>query len=77
VTRRFKEIDVRLHKRSYHGAWRDQGFCGGIYDEHSWLEKDQIFALLKSLGYQEIRTAHESLANPNGPSISIFARRVQ
>ena len=74
--RSFKDIDFRLHKRSYHGAWRDKSFCGGIHDEHTWMEKEQIFTLLKSVGYQNIQVAHESTANPNGPCISIFARRV-
>jgi hypothetical protein len=73
--RSFKDLDIRLHKRSYHGAWKDKSFCGGIFDEHSWLEKEQIFAVLKSVGYQDIRIAHESTTNPNGPSVSIFARR--
>jgi hypothetical protein len=77
TSRPFKDLDIRLHKRSYHGAWKDKSFCGGIYDEHFWLEKEQIFALLRSVGYQDIRVAHESIANPNGPSLSIFARRMQ
>jgi len=75
--RSFKDLDIRLHKRSYHGAWKDKSFCGGIYDEHSWLEKEQIFALLKSVGYQDMRVAHENTANPHGPCISIFARRAR
>jgi hypothetical protein len=75
ATQSFKGLDVRLHKRSYHDAWKDKSFCGGIYDEHSWLEKEHIFAVLKSVGYQDLRIAHESTSNPNGPSISIFARR--
>ncbi|HTR86444.1 MAG TPA: class I SAM-dependent methyltransferase [Reyranella sp.] len=74
--RPFKGLDIRLHKRGYHGAWRDKSFCGGIHDEHCWMEKDQILAVLKAAGYQDIRLAHESKANPNGPSISIFARRI-
>jgi hypothetical protein len=75
VTRPFNGLDIRLHRRSYHGAWRDKSFCGGIYDEHSWMEKEQIFALLKNVGYQDLRVAHESTANPHGPCLSIFARR--
>lgn len=75
--RPFNGLDIRLHKRSYHGAWKDKSFCGGIYDEHSWLEKEQLFALLKKVGYDDIQAAHESTANPHGPCISIFARRGQ
>lgn len=76
-TRPFRGLDVNLHKRSYHGAWRDKAFCGGMYDEHSWMEKDQIVAVLKLLGFDDVRTAQDNWANPHGPCISIFARRVR
>lgn len=76
-TRLFRGLDVNLHRRSYHGAWRAKSFCGGMYDEHSWMEKDQIVAVLKLLGYDDVRTAQDNWASPNGPSISIFARRVR
>jgi hypothetical protein len=54
--RPFKGVDIRLHKRSYHGAWRDKAFCGGIYDQHSWMEKSQILEILSLLGFEDIRT---------------------
>ena len=75
ASRPFHDLMIHLHQRSYHGAWRDKAFCGGIYDDHSWMEKDQILAVLDRLGYSDIRTAHEITGNPNGPCISIFARR--
>lgn len=68
-------LTVRLHKRSYHGAWRNKAFCGGMHDEHSWMELDQILAVLSVLGFHDIRTAHEMTDHPNGPSLSIFATR--
>ena len=73
----FKGVDVRLHKRSYHGAWLEKKFCGGIYDEHCWMEKGQILAVLKALGYKDVRVAHDLSDTPSGPCISIFARRAQ
>lgn len=76
-TRPFRGLDVKLHKRSYHGAWRDKSFCGGMYDEHSWMEKDQIVAVLNLLGYDDVQTAHDNWGNPHGPCISIFARRIR
>jgi hypothetical protein len=73
--RQFEDLSIRLHKRSYHGAWKDKAFCGGIYDEHSWMEKEQILTLLERVGYNDIRTTHEAPDHPNGPALSIFARR--
>jgi len=74
VARPFADLTIHLHRRSYHSAWRDQAFCGGMYDEHSWMEKDQILAVLGRVGYNDLRTAH-GYNNPNGPCLSIFARR--
>ncbi len=38
-----------------HGAWRNKAFCGGMHDVHRWLEKDDILALIKALGFADIR----------------------
>lgn len=68
-------IAVRLYRRSYYGAWNSKAFCGGMYDLHRWLEKDDIIALIHALGFDDVRIAHDEPAHPNGPSFSIFARR--
>lgn len=73
----YKGLDIRLHRRSYHGAWHDKAFCGGMHDEHSWMEKEQILEVLNRLGYKDVRVAHDAADHPNGPSISIFASRAQ
>jgi hypothetical protein len=69
-------IDVRMHKRSYHGAWQSKSFCGGMHDLHRWIEKKDILKLIHALGFADIRIEHDQLAHPNGPSFSIFARRI-
>ena len=71
----FKGVQVRLRKRSYWGAWRDKAFCGGPYDLHRWIERDSLFALLRALGFDDLRFAHDEPNHKNGPSMSIFARR--
>jgi hypothetical protein len=48
-----------------------------MYDDHSWMEKEQIVEILKRAGYEDVRTAHDNWANPHGPCISIFARRIK
>ena len=68
-------VQVRLYKRSYHGAWRNKSFCGGMHDIHRWLEKEDILALIRALGFSDIRIAHDEPAHQNGPSFSVFARR--
>ena len=74
-TQRLGEVSVRLYKRSYYGAWRSKSFCGGMHDIHRWLHKDDIVALISSLGFDDIRIEHDEPDHKNGPSFSIFARR--
>jgi hypothetical protein len=69
-------VQVRLYKRSYYGAWKSKSFCGGIHDLHRWIERDDIVALIKSLGFDDLRVAHDEPDHQNGPSFSIYASRV-
>lgn len=74
-TRTLGDVAVRLHRRSYYWAWVDPRFCGGMYDQHYWIEKEHIVAILARLGFDDVRIAHDEPAHPNGPSCSVFARR--
>jgi hypothetical protein len=71
----FQGRQVRLYHRSYHGAAQSTTFCGGMYDAHYWLERDDILTILAKLGFNDIRTEHEVTKHHLGPSLSIFARR--
>ena len=77
VTKRAHGIDIRLHERSYHEAWRDKKFCGGLNDTHYWMEKVQIFDLLRANGFSDLRVAMEQPDHPNGPSFCVFAKRTR
>jgi hypothetical protein len=68
-------IPIRLYRRSYHGAWRSKSFCGGMHDLHRWIDKDDIIALIRALGFDDVRIAQDEPSHKNGPSFSIFARR--
>lgn len=68
-------ISVRTFRRSYHGAWLNKSFCGGIHDVHRWMERDDILAVLQVLGFDDIRLGSEETDHPNGPSFCVFARR--
>jgi len=74
-TVRFKDIDVRLHFRSYYRAWQNTKYCGGPVDRHFWLEKSQLIAVLGALGFNSLAFSDVAPDHPNGPAISIFARR--
>jgi hypothetical protein len=66
---------ICLHGRRYFGAERAAIFCGGPEDLHYWMEKDAIIHVLHTFGFDDVRLAHDEPGHPNGPSISIFARR--
>jgi hypothetical protein len=69
------DLAVCLHARRYHGAEQNPNFCGGSSDLHYWMEKNAIIDVLRALGLTEVRTEHDTPEHPNGPAISIFARR--
>lgn len=68
-------VRLRQHRRSYLGAWKDTSFCGGLRDLHHWLDRDDILALIRALGFDDIRIAHDQPDHQNGPAFSVFARR--
>ena len=70
-------VRMDLHLRSYYEAWTKAKYCGGPRDRHFWLEKAQLIAALKALGFDDLSFAHEDPGHVNGPAISIFARRSQ
>jgi hypothetical protein len=68
-------VNVRLYKRSYHGAWRDKAFCGGMHDIHRWMEREDILSLIAALGFDDIRIQFDEPKHSGGPSFSLFARK--
>lgn len=74
-TQMFRSVPVHLHNRSYHGAWQSKSFCGGMNDLHRWIEKDDIIAVIRALGFDDVRISGDEPNHQNGPCFSIFARR--
>jgi Protein of unknown function (DUF1698) len=68
-------VKVHLYPRSYWGAGKNDTFCGGPHDLHRWIERNDLIDLLKALGMNDIRVAHDEPHHVNGPSFSIFAQR--
>ncbi len=73
--REHRGIPVHLYRRSYLGAWKNKTFCGGAHDLHRWIEREDLLALIRKLGFSDIRIAHDEPAHLYGPSFSVFARR--
>ena len=71
----FHGVEMTLHLRSYYRAWSDSKYCGGPIDRHFWLEKAQLLAALRALGFNRLSVAHEEPAHVNGPAMSVFAAR--
>ncbi|HMK90423.1 MAG TPA: class I SAM-dependent methyltransferase [Methylocystis sp.] len=71
----FHGVTVRAYRRTYLDAHVDPAFCGGIRDEHRWLNREDVFKALNAVGFREIRTAHDEPGHRFGPSLSIFARK--
>jgi hypothetical protein len=74
-THSFHGVTVRAYPRSYIKAEANPAFCGGMRDDHRWLDKDDLLAALRALGFDDIRTTHDDPDHFFGPAISIFARK--
>jgi hypothetical protein len=74
-TKSFHGVEMKLHLRSYYKAWTKTQYCGGPVDRHFWLEKAQLIDALRALGFGDLSVAHEDANHPNGPAMSVFARR--
>jgi SAM-dependent methyltransferase len=73
--RLFRGSRVRLYRRSYRDANADKSFCGGMYDEHRWLHRDDLLKVLELLDFDDIEIGMEEPGHVNGPALAIFARR--
>jgi hypothetical protein len=74
-TKEWQGIKVRLWQRQYHRLTMSDDFCGGLDNDHSWMDGRDIPRVLAKLGFRDIRTGHANADGPNGPSRSFFATR--
>lgn len=75
VIREHMGVQVRLHPRSYMGAWKNKAFCGGMNDLHSWIERDDLLQVIERHGFDDIRIWCEEPDHAYGPAFCVFARR--
>lgn len=71
----FHGLRVRACRRTYLDSPASDAFCGGMRDDHRWLEKTDLLAALRAVGFTTIETAHEEPDHRFGPALSIFARK--
>lgn len=72
VTKKFQDIDVKLHARSYYNAWKSDAFCGGPENIHFWMEKDQIIAIANRIGFSDVRISLDQSDHQNGPCCMMY-----
>lgn len=72
----FHGIKVRAYRRTYANAEESVTFCGGMSDEHRWLNRDDLLDALRAVGFDDIKLAHDEPDHCYGPALSIFARKM-
>ncbi len=68
-------LQLRYYERSYRGAASDEGVPEPVDETCRLFERDDILALIRVLGFDDIRVAHDIASHKTGSSFSIFARR--
>jgi hypothetical protein len=68
-------LTIRLFPRFYQNAPADPAFCGGVFDKPHWMLTEDILLVLGAAGFNEINLWEEGRDHPNGPAISLFARK--
>jgi SAM-dependent methyltransferase len=69
-------MQIHLHNRSYLEAELGGAvFAGGPGDSSNWMERDDLFGLLRACGFLHFDIEVESKDHPHGPAIIFMARR--
>jgi SAM-dependent methyltransferase len=69
------DLRVTAHRFEYLHALRSRRFMGGTRRESRWLEKEDLFRLLRELGFNDLQSGFDDKKHPNGASIVISAQR--
>jgi hypothetical protein len=68
-------LKVRMVHQSYLESLGWEGFCGGTEDHSYWIYKEDLLALIESLGYSSVKVAFDNPQHQNGPSFAVLAER--
>tara|TARA_Y100000766_G_C18866833_1_gene586188 strand:+ start:355 stop:1392 length:1038 start_codon:yes stop_codon:yes gene_type:complete len=75
-TQEFNGISIRTVRQKYGKALGWKGFCGGTEAYSYWIYKQDLMALLKKLGFVNLRVNFDKVDHPNGPCFAIIGRKL-
>jgi 2-polyprenyl-3-methyl-5-hydroxy-6-metoxy-1,4-benzoquinol methylase len=64
-----------LHRHEYLTVLSQKSFCGGSRSYSNWMTRDGLFGALRRFGLNTLEVYGEDLEHPNGPALSVLARR--
>lgn len=64
--------EYRYVEQRYGDALGWTGFCGGTDVTSRWMMKDDLFRLLKQLGFGKIEVGFDTVDHPNGPAMCLY-----
>ena len=70
-----EDVNVRLYLQSYASVETNVDFCGGMEEQHYWLNREDLLSVLKTLGFSSLTVAHDAPDDLFGPTFSVFARK--
>ncbi len=65
----------RQHRYDYGAALDFAGFCGGNQPFSCWLNRDDLIAALRQVGFAHIEFGPEQPEHPNGPALTLLATK--
>lgn len=68
-------VNVRTVTQHYGETLGWTGFCGGTDTYSSWIYKEDLLSLLRSLGYSSIKVSFDDLKHPHGPAFCLLCER--
>lgn len=63
------------YRHEYGPALGWGGFCGGLAAWASWMDREGLFGALDHFGFEVVGVTDDDPDHPNGPALSIAARR--
>ena len=71
----FDGLPVKTIRQHYGKAKKWSGFCGGSSSFSYWICKNDLLALIRKLGFANIRINFDKIDHPNGPCFALIASR--
>ena len=68
-------LSVKTIRQDYGKAKRWSGFCGGSSSFSYWICKKDLLALIRKLGFANIRINFDKVDHQNGPCFALIASR--